>query len=471
MYPSFEVKNGIAALDPPEAVFERSDLLWNLLWWVNRIWSAQRAKMKIDIQFRSKTTILFRIENEATLPLVVNVWTLETAASPPDMSVMLLWVDLKSVPSYLFSHKGLKCISSPVGKFVKLHPFTERCTFLDVASLLLEVILHEPLVEKVTFAGRDGAKMEVEVRFPWLSYRCNVCSDGAEGSQGVSESPPKSSDVVIEVENAQTVSPVRALLAELEAFPVPSRKLDEGTENLTVGAKNEKYVVGKECVVEGEKEECGKNEEKMEQWKEIPHRSHPSLDAPEVSKVSFAMRGFEGAFDKGTVSPSRFQVLESLSEEAELDDMTSFFSWNMQGFNLPHKQTIVKDWVQEKVERRSLWEDIRGTRAAYTHLSLPWILLGDYNVTLSFEEHSQSRDYMVDQAGMRDFQDLVVGCTLIDLTFVGSVYTWWNKRGLDPVGKKLDLALINGKWLQSFPSSYAKFDAGAYQIMLAVLFP
>ena len=107
-------------------------------------------------------------------------------------------------------------------------------------------------------------------------------------------------------------------------------------------------------------------------------------------------------------------------------------------------------------ERRLLWEDIRATRAAYEHLSLPWILLGDYNVTLSSSEHSRSQDYMVDQSGMRHFQDLVYDCHLLDLPYVG----WWNKRGLDPIGKKLDRTLINGDWLRFFPHSFAKFEAG-----------
>ena len=111
-------------------------------------------------------------------------------------------------------------------------------------------------------------------------------------------------------------------------------------------------------------------------------------------------------------------------------------------------------------ERRLLWEDIRATRAAYEHLSLPWILLGDYNVTLSSSEHSRSQDYMVDQSGMRHFQDLVYDCHVLDLPYVGSLYTWWNKRGLDPIGKKVDRTLINGDWLRFFPHSFAKFEAG-----------
>lgn len=210
--------------------------------------------------------------------------------------------------------------------------------------------------------------------------------------------------------------------------------------------------------------------------------------------------------------------------------MTSFFSWNIRGFNLPQKHLVLREWVRAEnlcfgcltetrvqfgkyegvmqsalpgwkcitnyefnplgriwfcwkddvvvtllhksaqiiscavqvpatgeqficsaiyasnfvAERRSLWEEIRGTRNAYGHLSLPWILMGDYNATLSSEEHSRSRDYMVDQAGMRDFQELVSDCSLTDLPYVGSVFTWWNKRGMNPVGKKLDRALING---------------------------
>lgn len=67
---------------------------------------------------------------------------------------------------------------------------------------------------------------------------------------------------------------------------------------------------------------------------------------------------------------------------------------------------------------------------------------------------------MVDQSGMQHFQDLVSDCHLLDLPYVGSLYTWWNKRGLDPIGKKLDRALINGVWLRFFPHSFAKFEAG-----------
>lgn len=199
--------------------------------------------------------------------------------------------------------------------------------------------------------------------------------------------------------------------------------------------------------------------------------------------------------------------------------MTSFFSWNMRGFNKPRKHWVLKKWIQDKkplfgciletrvqecnhekivkaalpgwnsitnydhhrlrriwfcwgpgvtvtllhksdqiitcvvqsekgdqiicsavyasnfiAERRRLWSDIRATHQAYQHLSMPWVLIGDYNTTLSSTEHSRAQDYMGAQAGMVQFQELTTDCSLTDLAFTGALFTWWNKRGADPIG-------------------------------------
>ncbi|KAH0892941.1 hypothetical protein HID58_055370, partial [Brassica napus] len=42
-----------------------------------------------------------------------------------------------------------------------------------------------------------------------------------------------------------------------------------------------------------------------------------------------------------------------------------------------------------------LWSDIRETQAVYAHLRLPWILMGDYNVTLSSSEHSRNNEEFI----------------------------------------------------------------------------
>lgn len=118
------------------------------------------------------------------VPLVVNEWSPESALNPPDLSAMPLWIDLKGVPNGLFSHKGLKCLTRAVGKFVKLHPHTERCTRMDVARILAEIDLHQPLVEKIVFKDKEGLQREIEVNFPWLPSRCTVCQGwGHKGTE------------------------------------------------------------------------------------------------------------------------------------------------------------------------------------------------------------------------------------------------------------------------------------------------
>lgn len=100
---------------------------------------------------------------------------------------------------------------------------------------------------------------------------------------------------------------------------------------------------------------------------------------------------------------------------------------------------IVK-WKQED------WEYLRGTEAAYSHLDMPWIVLGDFNVTLSSGEHSRG-GLRLSYVGMRQFQDAMGDCGLTDLTYNGALFTWWNKQDEDPIGKQLDRALINVAWL------------------------
>lgn len=95
-------------------------------------------------------------------------------------------------------------------------------------------------------------------------------------------------------------------------------------------------------------------------------------------------------------------------------------------------------------ERMRLWQELRSTQAAYGHLNMPWIVIGNFNVTLASSEHSRAHDYRPDQLGMTQFQEVVTDCSLQDLPYTGALFTWWNQREEDPIGKKLDKALVNG---------------------------
>lgn len=338
IHPEFVVTGGVAEVTIPVELMADVEPLWkcfvvgyfmndaphigSIHSTVNRIWSSPGKVSKIDVQFIGKRTVLFRVEDAqvrsriikrkfwhiSEVPLVLNVWTPESAKAPPDLSAMPLWVDLDNVPGYLYSKQGLSFLSRTAGKFVKLHPTTECCVRLDVARVLVEVDLAKPLPRKICFKGKDGREVNVGVNFPWLPPCCSVCSKWGHNEKDCHEKQ----EVVIlkrpEMEKQLTVEAgkikdsdvgigreaVSELLNELEQLPVNAllaknvgengRELSLFLNNLSSGVESEKWVtLG----------EQGSN------------RSSPTREKVLMDIVAF---------------PNSFQALQGIREEGEIDD-------------------------------------------------------------------------------------------------------------------------------------------------------
>lgn len=94
-------------------------------------------------------------------------------------------------------------------------------------------------------------------------------------------------------------------------------------------------------------------------------------------------------------------------------------------------------------ERRSLWEDITNHHEAVLFKNKKWILMGDYYEILEGKEHSDFVNMGRMPKGMREFQQVVNSCSLTDMGYQGSLFTWCNKRQEGLICKKLDRVLIN----------------------------
>lgn len=110
-------------------------------------------------------------------------------------------------------------------------------------------------------------------------------------------------------------------------------------------------------------------------------------------------------------------------------------------------------------ERKELWKDLKAHYDSPMLRKSPWIVQGDFNEILSGIEHSVV-DASQDTSGMRDFQDAVQYCSLLDMSYQGPRFTWSNKRDNGIICKKLDRTLINEVWVRSSPQSYCVFEAG-----------
>uniref|UniRef100_A0A8C0UC45 Reverse transcriptase domain-containing protein n=1 Tax=Cyanistes caeruleus TaxID=156563 RepID=A0A8C0UC45_CYACU len=95
------------------------------------------------------------------------------------------------------------------------------------------------------------------------------------------------------------------------------------------------------------------------------------------------------------------------------------------------------------VLRRPLWDNLR-SRSLIT--SVPWCVIGDFNVIATIEEKIGGIPYQIKKS--LEFLSMIEDCGLTDLGYYGSKYTWSNGRGPNSiVWKRLDRGLANDSWL------------------------
>ncbi|XP_074266935.1 uncharacterized protein LOC141590228 [Silene latifolia] len=85
-----------------------------------------------------------------------------------------------------------------------------------------------------------------------------------------------------------------------------------------------------------------------------------------------------------------------------------------------------------------------------------WLILGDFNVVRDISERvSNTTPNLGD---IMDFNSCLLHCGVDDLHSTGCEMTWTNKQDIDSiVWSKLDRALANSSWLNTFPGTCVSF--------------
>ncbi|KAG7585320.1 Reverse transcriptase domain [Arabidopsis thaliana x Arabidopsis arenosa] len=485
---------------------------------VNRIWASPEKTSMIDAQFLSSKTVLFRIEDDhmrqrvlrrhfwhiADIPLVVREWNPSTANSKPDLSAIPIWVDLKCVPDYLFNEKGLQFLGDQIGKMQRLHPNTARCVRLDVARLLVVVNLEKALPDKLNLKSSGQV---IEVSYPWLPSRCSECQDwGHEGKncskmkKGAAVESPVAVKVMeksgqtaeessTEVHQSSQQSPIIAKeVVEESTWSLVKNggraspgKVGSGSPPMTelqvdvAAASPSRFQILAETLEEGE---CEPDVQEQEEERQIvsPKTIGSQEPSVETTRKTKSHRGRSKSRPKAIVT--RKDQKTSWRAETNYDYHRLGRIWvcwreDITVHILYKSSQIITCWVTSEsgeqfvvsciyasnfhADRMLLWEEIRQCDQLFVQSRVPWIVMGDFNETLASSEHSRGTVLANVTAG-RGFQALISDCELEDLSYVGPRFTWWNNQEDNPIGKKLDRALVNGVWGQVFPSSYASFE-------------
>lgn len=98
-------------------------------------------------------------------------------------------------------------------------------------------------------------------------------------------------------------------------------------------------------------------------------------------------------------------------------------------------------------DRQVLWNYLT---EKYGDMETPWLLLGDFNAILSWDEkQGGNRD---DPNSMMAFNNFVNRNALIDAGFVGNEFTWCNNQnGSNRIWERLDRAILNPSALATYP--------------------
>lgn len=102
-------------------------------------------------------------------------------------------------------------------------------------------------------------------------------------------------------------------------------------------------------------------------------------------------------------------------------------------------------------EREELWAAMSQFSA---NVTLPWLIIGDFNTILHPDERVRIGDS--GSTDTRELQNVVSALEVEDLSYSGIFLTWCNKReGNQRIYSKIDRALINSAWCDTFPHSHA----------------
>ncbi|GJY09972.1 RNA-directed DNA polymerase, eukaryota, reverse transcriptase zinc-binding domain protein [Tanacetum coccineum] len=106
-------------------------------------------------------------------------------------------------------------------------------------------------------------------------------------------------------------------------------------------------------------------------------------------------------------------------------------------------------------ERRLLWADLGLYKLVVR--GLPWVLLGDFNVTLNMEDVCTGSSIM--SSVLCDFKDCVNNIEVVDINSTDIHFTWNQKpKNRDDILTKLDRIMGNLDFIDSFQGAYANFQ-------------
>ncbi|KAG7587002.1 Reverse transcriptase domain [Arabidopsis thaliana x Arabidopsis arenosa] len=459
---------------------------------------------------------LWQIEGQT---MFVAKWEPGPIPQKPELTSAPIWLELRQVPPQFFNEDGFEHIAGLVGDPKGLHPSTANMSNLEVAKVLTIIDPRKPLPEAVNVQFDSGEICRVLVSSPWMPPICSFCKEVGHCLKRCKVAPvtcsscKSNSHVTLDCPRATAKRKKKTQIRKTIVEGVP------GSDAALVGTSNQaKMVEGKEKVagsVAGHLSpaplvHAAKIHDSVagsSQWIQVKPRSAKKKDAiagvgspsPDQNSISIdigleEIQASQALLEEKSLAsdssdaistegePKQKKLLNailpgwSFEDNYEFSDLgkiwilwhpsvkVAIISKSLQMVTcevlLPDAQSeIIISFVyatNEDSSRRVLWDEIVTTSSNQRVKGKPWSVLGDFNQVLNPSDHSVSLSQNVDFP-TRLFRECLLDADLADLTFRGCTYTWWNKRSVSPVAKKIDRILVNDLWSQVYPRSFGYF--------------
>ncbi|GJY16874.1 RNA-directed DNA polymerase, eukaryota, reverse transcriptase zinc-binding domain protein [Tanacetum coccineum] len=441
-------------------------------------------------------------------PLIVQKWNPEIGMQKSEHCKLPIWVRMTNVPLEACSINGISALASSLGNPLIMDTATATMCHngmgrLDYAKVLVEMDIEKEFKKVIEVQYRDGENKVkgtkiVNVSYDWKPNACTHCKVFGHDFKDCTKRP-KTTEEEEEIKKKEEESKNQEKMVQMDL----GSKNNDGMFGNTFGYKKQEYR-RKKTDSKGKE-----NANKFSILQTLPDDNPMELNILKDMMIE--------KWDEDSKKENANGAQNGDNSESDEDDIIvelKIASWNIRGMSTGNKQKEVRNLIRnenlqmcsiiethikannikeicEKVqiihmarqfifchienlqskskffctfvyasnsgfERKSLWKDF------YMHKkvsgSLPWAIMGDMNVTMKLEEHSNGGSSITED--MKDFNDCINSVEVEDIGSSGFFYTWTKSlRNPDnSILKKLDRVMVSEEFLTEFEGSHAIFQ-------------
>ncbi|KAE8681719.1 hypothetical protein F3Y22_tig00111310pilonHSYRG00062 [Hibiscus syriacus] len=363
-------------------------------------------------------------------PLILRKWEPNLQKLNFDLSSLPIWDHLHNVPLELYSRLGLSYIGSAIGIPLSMDTVTAAKTHLEYAKLCIEIGANDTISKYVEVELKDGAKVSIKVKVPWMPARFGGIELLQEKEAPSLEELNDVSTVAEELANDSNVTSIKNGGESSSTNRGRGRPAKDKLKVDITGSTNRFQVLNDSEEIPSAQVDIQRKPRASSQGvaaliKKLKSKKKAVLEKPKCVE--------------GGGGGDQCMTIKGLYQNAHLV-ITAVYGSN------------------DGIARRLLWQQLRDFEA--TVGISPWIIGGDFNIILHSNE---SFDYgligPLSTSDMRDFQEVLADLDLINHPFFGPSFTWSNKQQSSYLARKLDRVLVNPKWVTTYKDSHVEFQA------------